>query len=202
MIFLIFFSFLSLAREFPEKEMTRRCDQGKIQACIDENQRIVSQLEAEERSLANQIDEISSEYRETQKLLEPILENLESNRINLHFVDKMAKKTVEKEKNATYGPIFSDGPNLFDLKRLQIPGPYGQTKRQDHLIDSLTKESHFLREKVIILENESRIFSNKIQSLDHTLREKKGSLQHLQTLKHQHVLLCEFGCKTRFCPEN
>lgn len=202
MIFLLFFYTILYARDLPEKEITRRCNLEKVQACVIENQTIVSDLTSKEISVQKELETKNREKDELHKLRSPIVESIQMNEIRQFFLQKLTNIDAESEKNSNFGQIFSDGPLLSDHGKLSFSQVNEQTTDKIRLQRFIENEQVNLSQSQAVLEKDFQLFSSKIQTVEQSMEEKKYSLSQLQTLKHRHVVMCEFGCKSKFCPEN
>ncbi len=202
MIFLLFFHAILYARDLPEKEMTRRCNLEKVQSCVMENQTIVSELHSKELSVQSELETKNREKDELQKLRSPIVESIQINEIRQFFLQKLANIDAETEKNSNFGQIFSDGPLLSDHGKLSFSQVHEQTTDKIRLQRLIESEQVNLSQSQTVLEKDFQFFSSKIQTVEQSIEEKKYNLSQLQTLKNRHVVMCEFGCKSKFCPEN
>jgi len=202
MILFIFFSTILYARDLPEKEVTRRCNLEKVQVCVTENQTIIFQLESQEAITQQELQSKMSEKNELQTVIFPIVESIRLNEIQQIFLKKLTSVDVEGEENSRFGQIFPDGPLLIEHGKLPFAQIQERTTDKIRLQNMIEKEQTSLSQFRTILEKDSTLFSSKIHTIEQLIAEKKASLAQLQSLKHRHAVMCEFGCKSKFCPEN
>jgi hypothetical protein len=202
MISLFFFMLTtpSFAREFPDKEITRRCDLNKVKVCIDENQQRLQFANSEQNRFTALQIQAQRALGELQTTIAPIDEELQGiAESQLALDDFLREKSVEKSE---YQPIFSFGPILLETKLGQFFPVNTESTDRNGLRSLFQKDRNDLELVRLSLAREQLFLANRINELQSEIASTQQEISRFDMLKRQHGQMCEFGCKQKFCPEN
>lgn len=202
MIILLFMNLLSYAhaREFPDKEIIRRCDFKKVQSCVEEHQQLLNSAVNDQNSAIGRQNRTKEELEDTQRTSAPIDDELAKINESQSAIDSfLAEKIVEKIK---FQPIFFQGPTLLETKLGQPLLFFSETPDYNSLRSILENDKIDLEKKRHFLASEQLYLANRIRQLQTEIANTTQSILDFESKKRQHGQMCDFGCKQRFCPEN
>ncbi len=199
-LFILAISTQAFSREFPDKEIIRRCDLRKVQSCIEENRNSLNFVSAEQANVSERLILAKQELNENQNTIAPIDDEISALNLSLAVIDNFFReKNVENQENL---PIFLLGPTLPMTKVGQFMQPPIDSPDQNSLNTLLQKDKIDLEIIRTSLGSEQLLLSNRINELQAQIAIQTQQISEFDVQKRQHGRMCEFGCKEKFCPEN
>ncbi len=198
--FILVIATYAFPREFPDKDIIRRCDLRKVQVCIEENQNSLNYVSSEHVKISQQLTFAIQELNENQKTIAPIDDELMAIDLSLAAIDNFfQEKFVE---NQEFRPIFLLGPTLLMTKLgqfMQLPLDSPDKNSLNILLQKDKSDLELFRTSVC---NEQLLLANRINELQAQIALHTQQISEFAVLKKQHGRMCEIGCREKYCPEN